>query len=243
VIERDALRIEACRRAETLPGSRRDRDRCLTALRSFIERERDSAFGFDFPFGLPRILVKEESWEEFVRAFPGRYRSPEEFRRACRRASGGAELRRVTDLLSRTPFSPYNLRVYRQTFFGIRDLLGPLMRDRSACVLPMQRALRGQLWILEICPASTLKRIGLYLPYKGGSRRHRVTRERILKGIEQQGLSIPEPALRRVILEDRQGDALDSVIAAFATFRTISDPASLAARGNEAYWLEGYVYV
>jgi len=113
VIEKRALRIEECRRGEALPGSGRAREQCLAALREFIRSRRGCAFGLDFPFGLPRALVKEASWEEFVRAFPDRYSTPEEFRDVCQRASCGVELRRATDRESRTPFSPYNLRVYR----------------------------------------------------------------------------------------------------------------------------------
>lgn len=243
VIEGSALRIEACRSAETLPGSGRNRGRCLKALRDFIGEQQGCSFGFDFPFGLPRALVKEKSWKDFVLAFARRYATPEKFRAACYGAAGGFELRRVTDLESRTPFSPYNLRLYRQTYFGIRDLLGPLVRDRLTCVLPMQKRLPGRPWLLEICPASVLKRKRLYQPYKGNGQARRAARARILRGIEEGGLSIPAPALRSLIVKDRDGDALDSVIAAFATFRTVSDPASLAARGNDAYALEGYVYV
>jgi hypothetical protein len=39
------------------------------------------------------------------------------------------------------------------------------------------------------------------------------------------------------------GDALDSVIAALATFKALRDPAFPAVESNDAYALEGYVYV
>lgn len=244
VIERGALRIEECRRAEELPGSGRGRAHCLESLTNFIAAERACAFGLDFPFGLPRVLVKEESWEDFVLAFPSRYSSPAEFREACRLAAGGAELRRVTDLEARTPFSVYNLRLYRQTYFGIRDLLYPLVRDQLACVLPIQRPFLDRPWIFEICPASLLKREKLYLPYKGGTQEHRRARARILNGIESSGhLSVRTSKLRTAVMDDHHGDALDSVTAAFATFQALSKPAGLAAPGNGAYALEGYVYV
>ncbi len=167
-VERDSLLIEECYRAKDLPGSGKDRDQCLAALRDFIGRESASALGLDFPFGLPQALVKhKKSWEDFVLSFPGDYFAPEEFRRLCREAAGGHELKRLTDQETQTPFSAYNLRLYRQTYYGIRDVLHPLVRDQLACVLPMQSALPGKPWILEICPASTLKRKGLYSSYKG----------------------------------------------------------------------------
>lgn len=239
VIEDCALRIEDCRRAEALPRSRKDRDQCLTALRDFIRREHASVFGLDFPFALPRELIKENSWEDFVLSFPDRYPNPEEFRKTCRAGAHNRELRRVTDKESDTPFSPYNLRLYRQTYFGIRDVLGPLVQDHLVCVLPMQSVLPGRPWILEVCPASTLKRQNLYKPYKGGSKKHYAARMRILEALEGTGvLPVPEPTLRPSILDNRDGDALDSVIAAFATFRALRNPAC-----NENYALEGYVFV
>jgi hypothetical protein len=242
IIDDDALRIEDCRRAEALPGSGRSRDRCLAALKDFIGREKTAVFGLDFPFGLPRALIKQDRWESFVLSFPDDYPSPEAFRRACHATAGGRELKRATDRESQTPFSPYNLRLYRQTYFGIRDVLYPLVRDQLACVLPMQTMLPDKPWILEICPASTLKQEALYQPYKGRSEEHRQAREHILRGVEKKALSIPAE-LRAEIVGNREGDALDSVIAAFATFRALHDPAGLVPEGNDAYKLEGYVYI
>jgi hypothetical protein len=252
VIEGSLLRIEACHRAADLPGLLlsaaqgqvgQDRGRCLAALRDFVQRETASAFGFDFPFGLPRDLVAEDSWEEFVLSFPDRYASPEEFRETCRKAAGDSELKRVTDRESRTPFSPYNLRLYRQTYFGIRDVLAPLVRDQQACVLPMQPALPGRAWVMEICPASTLKQENLKGSYKGKGPGRYVARAYILAEIERRAcLSTPGP-LRPAILEDHEGDALDSVVAASAVFRALRDPGRLAVGGNDVYALEGYVYV
>jgi len=214
-------------------------------LRDFIGRANACALGLDFPFGLPQALVKhKKSWEEFVLSFPGDYFAPEEFRRLCREASGGHELKRITDIESQTPFSPYNLRLYRQTYHGIRDVLHPLVRDQLACVLPMQSALPGKPWILEICPASTLKRRGLYSSYKGKTNAHHAARAFVLESLEATGpLSIPAQGVRSAILEDRGGDALDSVIAAFATFRALRHPALLTVESSDAYALEGYVYV
>lgn len=243
--EEDTLVIRHCRRGDTLPGSGRDRDRCLAALRTFVQRERAGVFGFDFPFGLPRTLVKQASWEDFVLTFPGRYPGPEAFRHACREATAGSELKRTTDVEARTPFSPYNIRLFRQTYYGIRDVLHPLVRDRLACVLPMQRVSPRKPWILEICPASTLKREELYLQgYKRHTDEAYAARERILDAVESTGLlTIPSRTLRSAVLDDGNGDALDSIIAAFATFRALRRPDGLTVDGSDAYALEGYVYV
>lgn len=244
MIEGGALHIEACSRAAELPASGVDRDQCLAALQAFIRREQAAAFGFDFPFGLPRALVEESTWDEFVCAFPDRYATPEEFREACRKAANGSELKRATDRESRTPFSPYNIRLYRQTYFGIRDLLAPLVREDLACVLPMQPARPDRPWVMEICPASTVKEGNLNGPYKGKRGEHREARARILEQIERRApLLIPDPALRAAILDDSGGDALDGVLAAFAVFRALRDLGGLAVGNSDAYALEGYVYV
>ncbi len=127
---------------------------------------------------------------------------------------------------------------------GAPLVLYPLVRDGRASVLPMQRALSDKPWLLEICPASTLKREGMYWPYKGKTDAHRAARASILERLEATGtLSIPIPAVRSAVLEDRGGDALDSVIAALAAFRALHTPVSFTLEGNDAYRLEGYVYV
>jgi hypothetical protein len=159
----------------------------------------------------------------------------------CTAASGGRELKRFTDIEAKTPFSPYNLRLFRQIYFGIREVLGPLLRNNAVCVLPVQRALPDRAWLLEICPASTLKREHLSIPYKGRGEKKRTARVKILEGIKKTGgLKIRKSALRSKILEDRDGDALDSVIAALATFRALKN--GFAFDKNAPYALEGWVY-
>jgi hypothetical protein len=243
LVEGRKLRIEKCFQAEHLPGSGQERGRCLAALRDFVRQEQAGIFGFDFPFGLPYSLVSEKTWEDFVLSFPHAYNSPEQFRDTSRRLAGGRELKRVTDHDARTPFSPYNLRLYRQTYFGIRDLLTPLVKERQACVLPMQPARPDRAWLLEICPASTLKQEGLKQSYKGRSTHHYEARARILDAIEKATpLQVPG-SLRSLILEESEGDALDSVMAAVAAFRTVRSPDGVEVDGNQPYAIEGYVYV
>jgi hypothetical protein len=244
IVDEDALLIEACYRGRELPGSARDRGCCLEALRCFIAEETGAAFGLDFPFGLPCELVVQDSWQGFVLSFPEFHASPEVLRRFCREAAGGRELKRATDRESQTPFSPYNLRLYRQTYYGIHDVLYPLVRDDLACVLPMQPARPGRSWVLEICPASTLKREGLYRPYKGRTDAHRASREVILDQLQAVApLAIPRQTVRSAILEERDGDALDSVVAALAVLRALRDPSPRIVEDPVAHTVEGYVYV
>lgn len=241
--ENDRLHLQGCLRASELPSSANERDRCMAALLAFIRKEETSAFGFDFPFGLPRDLVKEDGWRDFVVSFSCRYTNAEDFRKASYTVSGGLELKRMTDRACQTPFSPYNLRLYRQTYYGISKVLAPLVRKHQACVLPMQKALPGRPWLLEVCPASTLKRAHLYVPYKGRTREHCTARKHILEWIEVPcGVTLPS-SIRRTALMDTDGDALDSVVAAFATFRALHNQAVPAAVDHKTYLLEGYIYV
>lgn len=242
--EEGILRIEDCRRAETLPGSGRERDRCLAALRRFIASQSEGIFGLDFPFGLPRVMLQDRIWEAFVEAFPGRYGSPQAFRDACLRAGGGRELKRASDGAGKAPFSAYNLRLYRQTYYGISEVLLPMVRDHLVCVLPMQQAEPGKPWILEVCPASTLKAKNLYVPYKGRESELAHARFRILHEIERRGAVYPiAPSIAEAVVTDPEGDALDSVIAALTTFEVLKDGRLFDRAFTASSMIEGYLYV
>ncbi len=242
-IEGGGWLIDDCVRGEALPDSSRDRARCLSALRGFIAESGEAIFGLDFPFGLPRAVVNEDRWADFARSFSERYATPQQFRRACFEAANGRELKRVTDVASKTPFSPYNLRLYRQTFYGLRDLIGPLIADRVACALPMQRARSNVPWLIEICPASTLKQLNLYVAYKGRTADHCAARSAIVCSIQRQTpLKLSTP-VRSAVIDDAEGDALDSVIAALAAFRMRHGHARWPATTTRIYRREGYVFV
>jgi hypothetical protein len=243
-IEGEFLRLDRCVSARDLPGSGRDLEKAIYALREFIVRCGDCAVGLDFPFGLPKKLVEEESWQNFVRRFPSLYSTAEHMKKRCWETAGERELWRVTDTESRVPFAAYNLKLYRQTYYGIRDLLRPLACAEAVNVLPMQGPTAGRPWLMEICPASTLKSLGIHESYKGRADKHCAGRKRVLKKLEVDcKLTITDDALRAKILENCDGDALDSVIAALAVFRALSKSGGLAATGNATYALEGYIYV
>jgi len=241
----DRLLIEECFRAAGLPNSGKRVETCLPALVHLIRSETNAAFGFDFPFGLPASLVKEKTWEQFVAAFPEKYRSPEAFRESCRQANLGGESKRKTDTEARTPFSPYNLRLFKQTYHGISGVLFPLVRDGGACVLPFSEPVAGKPWILEICPASTLKHLmKKRVPsYKGPKEVHRESRRQLLANVlKERAVFGKNKGIKDMILSDRGGDALDSVIAAVAAFNVIQK-GDVFIPDDNGYWkIEGYVY-
>ncbi|VVB86500.1 Uncharacterised protein [uncultured archaeon] len=259
IAEGRKLRIEDCCQASSLPGAGNDRDSCLAALRDFIAREKNSIFGADFPFGLPNKVIQElfkvGTWAEFVRDFYETFSGPKDFRKTCWKAANSSELKRVTDKCSKTPFSPYNLRVCYQTYYGIHDILYPLVSAGRARVLPMQGVESGKTIIIEICPASTLKQLekrpsgkNLYKTYKGRGEEYRNQRLQIVDALMKTSLiSIPD-SIRTTALNDTGGDALDSIIAAYSTFCAsckhfaVEDKKDCEKDYEKDYHLEGYVF-
>lgn len=164
--------------------------------------------------------MRGRSWLEFAGDFGRQFRLPEDFREHCRKLANGTERRRACDREARVPFAAYNLRIYRQTFYGIRDVLAAAIARKAAAVIPMQEYALDRAWIVEACPASTLKSLGIYRPYKGAERSHRTHRRRILDHLQESGLIAEvDGKMRTQLLADEGGDALDSVIAAAATAR------------------------
>jgi hypothetical protein len=236
------LRIVDAFRGQDLPGAGRRPEECLPALVRFVEERRDAAFGCDFPFSLPIVLVRAPTWDAFALGFGRDHPTADAFRAFCLERAGGRELRRLTDREARTPFAAYNARIHRQTYHGIRDLLAPLVWDGAASILPMQPRRPATALILEICPACTLKRDGLYRPYKGASPALAAMRERILSHFEERGQASLESSLRRQILADPGGDALDSVIAALGTCRAVDEGLDLSDERADPARIEGWVY-
>ncbi|MFQ5582911.1 MAG: hypothetical protein ACE5GL_00560 [Calditrichia bacterium] len=180
---------------------------------------------------------------EFIFEFPTRYSSAENFRNDCRKRSAHPEAKRLTDIESRAPFSPYNLRIYRQTYYGIRNVLAPLILSDHARVLPMQEPAPGKTILIEVCPASLLKREGLYSPYKGRKHTHRLTREKILDYFPgKHKITIRDWSIVETILSNTSGDALDSFLAAVITARNVCYRTLLPQNPNPMYGAEGYVY-
>jgi hypothetical protein len=110
-VEDGTLVVESCERASDHFGARIEP--CLVRLVEGIAAQSDAAFGCDFPFSVPELLLNGGSWLDYVRGFGGAFATPDAFRAACRAASGGRETKRLTDIETKTPFCSYNLRIYR----------------------------------------------------------------------------------------------------------------------------------
>jgi hypothetical protein len=234
----DRLRIDSCDRASDLTGSGAGWAQCQAWVVNAVTDPGTAIAGLDFPFGLPEAVLDTPDWEAFVLSFGDWFRTPDAFRNAMRQSSPN-ELRRATDIAERTPFSPWNLRLYRQTYYGIRDVLAPIVRENLGRILPMQAAQPGLPILIEICPASTLRRLRIRGPYKG--RRLSEERKAVLSALETAtGIDVPE-AIRDRAIEDREGDAVDAIVAAEATHRALHTIES-GLTYLPAARLEGFVF-
>lgn len=212
------LKLVDLRPACDLPGGGFDPQTAITALAADIVREPDTIAGCDFPFTVPIPVIDRPDWDAFVRDFAERFPDPDAFRQWAMQRSGGRELRRAVDREAKTPFNAYNLRIYRQTWWGIAHLLGPLVAAGLAIVRPYHPIPSRPCPILiEACPASSLKSIGFYPAYKGRAGSHRLERRAVLRKLVESGMiERPPPAIERMMLDNSGGDALDAVIAAIA---------------------------
>jgi hypothetical protein len=254
-------RVEVGRGGKELAELSRLRSLCGTAERGpalahlveRIARSERALWGMDFPFGLPiEVFPEGRRWTEQLRHVCGwdeAYALGEECVRRARLLGGPMHIRRTTDDDARTPFDCYHYRIIYQTYHGMRDVLMPLTRVPGTAILPFhyRRLSSAKRVIVESCPGSTLKRLGLphqnYKQPAGGplTPKRLRTRRAILDGLTPHVRISPED--RRAIMRNGGGDALDAVIAAVGAadgFRS-ADHAAIAR--HPRYPREGRLYV
>jgi hypothetical protein len=145
--------------------------------------------------------------------------------------------------------TPVDAFIIYQTFFGMRDVLGPLRRREGTALLPFQyrRLPRARRVLVEACPASTLKRMGLphqnYKQPEGGrlTPKRLRTRRRILEGLSAH-VRFDERARRRM-MRNGGGDALDALIAAVGAARAWRECDHRGIARHPRYPREGRLYV
>lgn len=241
--QQDALRVLSCCPAVELPGAPRNRSEAHAALVARIAGAGEATFGLDFPFSLPAQLLDAESWTDFVARFAAHFPDALAFQRDCARKADNRELRRDTDRAAKVPWCAYNLRLYRQTWHGIRDVLAPLVAADAVRVCPMQAPAPGKPVLLEICPASALKRLGLYRRHAGyKSSDGAGQRTAILDAVTAHWRLAVPPNIHDRIIANSGGDALDSVIAAAVAADVTRRGLSFDA-ADRTQALEGMVYV
>lgn len=210
-----------------------------------VEANPDAVFGFDFPFSIPFEAVNESTWHGFIKNFKEKYSDDHEFRKKLRERFKGKDIKRICDIEAKTPFSPYNLRIYKQTFFGISEILNPILILGNSSILPFDNPEANKSTIMEVCPASFLKirssETKLPKAYKGNKDIHKRNRAEILEFLMYcLNLKFENLSLERMIIDDSEGDALDSLICIICSLRGLSYP-ELSKR-NLNYDIEGFVY-
>lgn len=239
----ETLTIKKCKNAAEFLDCSSKRELVLPALCRFIADQKNAVLGLDFAFSIPLGMFPEPTWCQFAANFPEKFVTADQFRNHCRDVFPGSEVKRLTDLETQTPFSPYNLRMYRQTYYGIRDVLSPLVKNNAAWVLPMQQLAGDLPVLLECCPASLLKKMKIYAPYKANADRENAHR-RLIFGtiIEQNDIKIADPNIRERVFTDAKGDALDSLLCAYIVWNNLRKIINFQPEAVEKYGLEGMVY-
>ena len=241
----DGIEVIDCRSAREAFGAT-GRDEVLAALRSFPGE--DDVMGVDASFGLPRPVLPDrvaasDDWREAVRWVAEEYADGDALGaqadwkdRARASDADGVELKRRTDGPTGAN-SPYSFITRYQTFHAMRDLLAPVLD--SVSVEPMVAGDGPTL--IEVYPAATLRDLGLPdRKYKEPGTEARAKRERILVGLCEWGVELPDSFEERV-LGDTDGDALDSLLAAVATARAVES--GFVVEEGRYDPVEGYIYV
>jgi len=232
-----------------------DRDDVNAFLVKQVDQSQAALWGFDFPFGLP-IELKLGTWVRQLQSigrFDGDAKKYGHFLvDRTRQISGAMHIRRVTDRETQTPFDCYHYRIIYQTFHGMRDILRHIHASPETAVLPFQfeklsdSASLVKRVVVEACPSSTLKRLGLpHRMYKqsGGkppTPEKIAVRKTILAAVEK--IVDVTPAQRKVMLSNPGGDALDSLLAAVGVFQVTTMDDHEAIAKHPRYRREGRVY-
>lgn len=168
----------------------------------------------DAPFGVPLATLEacgiEATWEATVR-WMASFDSPRDWRRGVRSMTR-KEPRRTADRNSWTPLASMNLRIFKQTWTAMVELLVPLAAA-GVRVEPLAGPGDSKVVVAEGCPASLLKRAGdSARGYKGPTEGNRQRRAEILDTARKDwGLRIAEEAASQAVA-GQGGDDLDAVL-------------------------------
>ena len=259
-----------------------DREEALPALASWIrELDERAVVGLDFPFGLPKFVVEatgHDSWRSFISGFPeslvgevdGDAADP--VRAFAERCVGLTEThgegtydKRETDAAVGAR-SPYGFIADTITFYGMRDVLAPVVEDVRFAPMDAADGIPGdeRVWradapagptLIETYPAAVLDALGLCrTKYKGSSdaetTRRRRNAERLAAESDSEagvgcGLTYkPDTDLVGRIVDDDGGDALDAVVACLGAATAFRNDyaVSVDSIDPERPALEGYIY-
>lgn len=205
---------------------RLDRRALVRAILASRDDGRAHLWRVDAPMSLPAEIAREfgvdGDWMELARWMQG-LGSPRLWRTEVR-ARTRREPRRACDDAFSTPMSPLNLRVFKQTWTFVCEVLLPLAEAgvRVDPCVPGQPG--GRVTVCEGCPASVLHAVGWpRRGYKGGGEPPARVRAEIVRSLRATGMVVPEPLAAEAV-RDEQGDLLDALVLALPPFATVTPP-------------------
>ena len=201
-----------------------DRNGLRKAILASQDDGRRHIWRIDAPFGLPLECFAEKRPEGLALSTDGSFtwRAVAEWMntypnarawRGAMRDMSRREPKRACDRALATPMAPMNLRVFKQTYTVITEILLPLAREGVA-IDPVELPLGATpaVRVCEGCPASVLRHHGWpHKGYKGGGDPPRRLREEFVRLLRKEGLEIASETAVEAI-HDEEGDLLDALI-------------------------------
>ena len=213
---------------------------CLMIFKQRLLAIRPACVGLDFPFSLPNRLLDAPNYSALLQSFPKKFPTVIEFERFCRKWR--PQPWRLTDIREHAPMSPCNLRLFRQTYWGITEILIPLWAKRGIRILPFQHFRTGDVHLIEVCPASLLKRNGQYKPYQGNTARHRQQRYQLVRWLKEAYSVQMTHQQIAVIVEQAEGDALDALLGVLVPYQLLKRYGEIPLPAHPIAAIEGWIY-
>jgi len=193
---------------------RADRGTLLRLIRESVRDERDHVWRIDAPFALAIETLDAASvpheWLSMAQ-WMHQFGSPRGWRNELRTISR-KEPKRVCDRSEHTPMAPMNLRVFKQTWTLISEVLLPLAEEGVRIEPVANVEGHAKVVVCEGCPASVLRRFDWPdRGYKGGGEPPKLVRAEIVSKLKAIGVAISD-ALTKDAVEDVEGDLLDAML-------------------------------
>lgn len=218
---RIAERVLAPKSAVTV-RNRIDRHALRRAILETMNDGGEHLWRINAPFGLPiecfaearpeGLAAGELTWQSIAQWMSG-FASAREWRAAMREFTR-REPKRACDRALHAPLAPMNLRMFKQTFVVITEILVPLVNE-GVPIMPVSMPhgrTASATRVCESCPASVLASYRWPAKgYKGVGEPPRKLREDIIRLLRKEGIDIPS-AFAVEAIHDVEGGLLDALI-------------------------------
>jgi hypothetical protein len=206
--------VIATRRGDSPVSIRRgvDRSGLRKAILETAEAEERHMWRIDAPFSVPLAVYDrheiEHDWHALARWMRG-FESARDWRRALRTVNR-KEPRRTCDREARTPMAPMNLRVFKQTWTVVCEVLLPLA-EAGVHIAPVH-VTDSPAIVCEACPASVLTfRAISPRGYKGRTEENHARRVELCRLLMSWGIPVSTRDADAAV-RDAEGDVLDALL-------------------------------